>query len=90
MQKRAARIIFEAERTTRTLTMFNELNWIPFFIESYINRCSTAFKRLGGTTPYYIDSMLKTNSEIHNRSTRFANLSFHCPVLKKNRRRPDF
>ena len=25
-----------------------------------------------------------TNSEIHNRSTSFANLNFHCPVFKKN------
>ena len=82
MQKRAARIILDAERTTRTLTMFNELNWIPFFIEAYISRCSIAFKRIEGTTPDYINSILKTNSEIHNRSTRFANLNFHCPVFK--------
>ena len=76
----------DAERTTRTLTMFNELNWILFFIEAYINRCSIAYKRLEGTTPDYINSILKTNSEIHNRSTRFANLNFHCPVhvFKKN------
>lgn len=49
MQKRAARIILDAERTTRTLTKFNELNWIPFFIEGYLNRGSVALKRLGGT-----------------------------------------
>ena len=64
--------------------MFNELNWIPFFIEAYINRCSIAFKRLEGTTPNYINSILKTNSKIHNRSTRFANLNVRCPVFKKN------
>ena len=65
--------------------MFNELNWIPFFfIEAYISRCSIASKRIEGTTPDYINSILKTNSEIHNRSTRFANLNFHCPVFKKN------
>ena len=51
MQKRAARIILDAERTTRTLTMFNELNWIPFFIEAY-RRCSMAFKRIEGTALY--------------------------------------
>jgi len=84
MQKRAARIILDAKRTTRTLTMFNELNWIPFFIEAYISRCSIAFKRIEGTTPDYINSILKTNSEIHDRSTGFANLNFHCPVSKKN------
>ena len=27
---------------------------------------------------------MKTNSQIHNRSTRFLNLNFHCPVFKKN------
>ena len=74
----------DAERTTRTLTLFNELNWILFSIEAYINRCSIAFKRLEGTTPDYMNSILKTNSEIHNRTTRFANLNFHCPVFKKN------
>ena len=86
MQKRAARIIPDAERTTRTLTMFNELNRMLFFIEAYINRCSIAFWRLEGTTPDYINSILKTNSEIHNRSTRFANLNFHCPVFKKTQK----
>ena len=85
IQKRAAHIILDAERTTRTLTrMFNVFNWIPFFIEAYISRCSIAFKRIDGKTPDCINSILKTNSEIHNRSTRFANLNFHCPVLKKN------
>ena len=84
MQKRAARIILDTKRTTRTLTMSNELNWSPFFIDAYISRCSIAFNRIEGTTPDYINSILKTNSEIHNRSTRFANLNFHCPVFKKN------
>ena len=84
MQKRAARIILDAERTTRTLTMFNELNWIPFFIEAYISRGFMAFKRIEGTTPDYINTILKTNPEIRNWSTRFANLNFHCPVFKKN------
>ena len=27
---------------------------------------------------------MKTNSQIHNRFTRFLNLNFHCPVFKKN------
>ena len=37
MQKRAARKILDAERTTRTLTMFNELkSGFHFFIEAII------------------------------------------------------
>ena len=75
MQKRMARI-----RTTGTLTMFNELNWILFFIETYEN----IYKRLEETTLDCINSILKTNSEIHNRSTHFVNLNFHCPVYYKN------
>ena len=62
MRKRAARIILDAERTTRTLTMFNELNWIPFFIEAYISRGFIAFKRIEGTTPDYINTILKDKS----------------------------
>ena len=36
MQKRAARIILEAQRTSRTVTLFNNLNWITFYNEAYI------------------------------------------------------
>ena len=57
-----------------------------FYRGNYISRCSIAFKRIDGTTPDYINSILKTNSEIHNRSTRFANLNFHCPVFKKTQK----
>ena len=63
--------------------MFNELNWIPFFIGTYV-QIFYAYKRLEGTTPDYINSISKANSEIHNRSTHFLNLNFHCPILKKN------
>ena len=46
LQKRAVRI-----RMTDMLTMFNELNWIPFLIETYMNRRPIHYKRLEGTTP---------------------------------------
>ena len=37
IQKRAARIILEAQRTSRkTVTLFNNLSWIPFYNEAYI------------------------------------------------------
>ena len=84
MQKRAARILLDAERTTRTITLFNALNWVPFYTESYINRCSIAYKRLGGLTPDYINTILKTNSDIHTKSTRFSKLNFQCPLYKKS------
>ena len=49
-----------------------------------MNRCSIPYKRREVTTPDYINSIFKTNSEIHHRSTRFLNLNFHCPIFKKN------
>ena len=48
---------------------------------------SIPYERLKGITPHYIMyiiSTLKVNSEIRNRSSRFSNLNFHCPVFKKN------
>ena len=50
MQKRAARIILGAEYITKTVTMFNKLNWIPYYNEAYINRCGMAFKRINDNT----------------------------------------
>ena len=49
MQKRAARIILESQRTSRTATLFNNLSWIPFYNETYIKRCELAFKRINGS-----------------------------------------
>ena len=53
MQKRAACIILSAPRTSRTVTMFNNLNWLPFYSEAYINRWALAFKKINGTLPHY-------------------------------------
>ena len=59
IQKRAACIILDTERTTRTLTMYNELNWIPFVIETNINRCSIQpLRDQKGATPDYINYFL--------------------------------
>ena len=40
LQKRAARIILDAEPCSRSVPLFNSLNWIPFYHESYAIRCS--------------------------------------------------
>ena len=49
MQKRAARIILSAPRTSRTVTLFNNLSCVPSYNEARINRCALAFKRINGT-----------------------------------------
>ena len=48
MQKRAGRIILEAQGTSRTEALFSNLSWIPFYDEAYIKRCDLAFKRVNG------------------------------------------
>ena len=45
MQKRKTRIILSAPRTSRTVTWFNNLSWLPSYNEGYINRCALGFKK---------------------------------------------
>ena len=77
MQKCAAHIILGAEYMTRTVTMFNKLNWIPYYNEAYINCCGIAFKRINDDTqPNYITETLRTNSAVHSQNTRYCKLNF--------------
>ena len=62
MQKRAACIILSAPCTSRTVTMFNNLNWLRFYNEAYINLCALAFKRINRTLPHYLNTSLKKTS----------------------------
>ena len=83
LQKRAARIILNAEKTATSVHLFNTLNWIPFYAESYVNPCTLTYKRLNGNTPEYINDLLTKNSDIHNRTTRYCNLNLSCPRYKR-------
>jgi len=82
MQKRAARIILDAQRTSRTVTLFNSLSWIPFYNEAYIKRCELAYKRISGTLPDYLNVSLRKNSDAHSRTTRNCNFNLLCPLHK--------
>ena len=84
LQKRAARIILDVERTAASVDLFNTLKWVPFYAESYVNRCALTYKRLNGNTPEYINDLLIRNSDTHNRSTRFCNINLMCPRFKRS------
>ena len=85
LQKRAAKIILDAEKTAPSVGLFNTLKWVPaFYAESYVNRCVLIYKRLNGNTPEYINDLLIRNSDTHNRSTRFCNINLMCPRFKRN------
>ena len=83
MQKRTARIILEAQRTSRTVTLFSDLSWIPFYNEAHIKRCELAFKRINGSQlPKYLSASLRKNSDVHSRNTRNCDVNLLCPLHK--------
>jgi len=84
LQKRAARIILDAEKTAPSVDLFNTLKWVPFHAESYVNWCAPTHKRLNGNTPEYINDLPIRNSDTHNRSTRFCNINLMCPRFKRS------
>ena len=83
-QKRAARIILDAERLTPPVVLFNNLNWLPFPKQSLIKGCALVYKRVHNyITPSYLNSLLVTKSEIHNRAARHSNINLMCPKYKR-------
>ena len=81
IQKRAERIILDAQRTSRTVTLFNSISWIPFYNEAYIKRCEVAFKRINGSQlPDYSSASLRKNSDFHSRNTRNCDVNLLCPL----------
>ena len=88
-QKRSARIILEAQRTSRkTVTLFNNLSWIPFYNEAYIKRYELAFKRINGSQlPDYLSASLRKNSDVHSRNTKNCNVNFLCPLHRNTWKR---
>jgi hypothetical protein len=81
LQKRAAQIILDTDRTTLSITLFNTLNWLPFTRQSQIKQNTLFYKRVNMSvnTPNYIDRLLLRNSDIHQRETRYSNTNLVCP-----------
>lgn len=83
LQKRAARVILNADLKERTEVMFNKLKWIPIRDEISIRKCSLVYKRNNDLTPTYINEMLIRNSDVHTRSTRHSGYNLVCPRYKR-------
>ena len=81
-RKHKLQLQMDAEPRSCSVPLFNSLNWIPFYHESYAIRCSLLLKKILGKTPVYLKQMLKLNSDTHNRCTRFSNVTFNCPCYK--------
>ena len=85
LQKRAARVILNAESKAHSVTLFNKLEWLPFYMETYINMCTVLYKRCHCSVPEYLMDTLKLNSSSHTRNTRFCDLNYVTPrYLRKS------
>jgi len=83
LQKRAARVILDANRQANSVKLFNKLNWIPFSKQAKLTKCCIIYKHLQGHVPIYLKSLLKLTSEIHSHQTRHANFNIVRPVVKQ-------
>ena len=72
-------MILNAPANSRSVDLFNTLNWIPFYREWHINQCALIYKRLKGNTPNYLHELLISNSSMHTRNTKYCNLNLFCP-----------
>ena len=83
LQKRAARLILDAEPRSSSVPLFNRLQWLPFYNEAKIAKCSIIFKRTQHSVPEYLLESLKCNSDAHSRKTRYCKLNFICPKFNR-------
>ena len=77
LQKRAARVILNADTKANSVDLFRELNWLPLFHEAMINQCALVYKRLNRVCPDYMLELLKRNIDIRSteRQSRYGSLN---------------
>ena len=77
LQKKAARIILDADSHASSVKLFTKLNWIA--------KCCIIYKRLQGHIPAYLKSLPKLSCETHSRQTRYANFNLAYPIFKRQK-----
>ena len=70
LQKRAARIILQADFMTPSKEMFRELGWLTFSNRVEYHICIMVFKSLNGQAHEYLSSLLMKCSETNTRNLR--------------------
>ena len=83
LQKRCATIILDAEPRHSSINLFNNLGWLPFYVESDIRKCIMIYKRTITATPEYLNRVLNLNSQQHSRNTGSADLSLVTPKYNR-------
>jgi len=64
LQKRAERVILNADTKANSVQLFGELDWVPCYHEANVNKLSTVYKRLSGDCPYYLSQILIRNAVV--------------------------
>lgn len=85
LQKRAARVLLDAEPRSSSVMLFNRLKWIPFYDSTKMAKCSILFKRINYCVPNYLNDSLRLLSSVHSRNTRFCKYNFLLPKFKRAR-----
>ena len=68
------------------MELFNKLSWIPFYEQCNIDKCSILYKRVNGYLSGYLNDHILhilNNSNVHSRSTRYANVNAICSKYKR-------
>ena len=68
LQKRAARIILNADFTTPSQDLFEFLKWMPRHKRLLYNKAALIYIGLNGLTPVYVTNMLTPNPQVHDRT----------------------
>ena len=72
LQKRAARIILNAEFNAPSEQIFNELGWFSVPNRMKYNKAVFTYGALNNLTPEYISILLKPVSQVHSLNLRLA------------------
>ena len=70
LQKRAARIILNADFMTPPENMFKELNWLTFFNRVTFHICIMMYKTFNNLAPTYLTELFTPTSNIYGRGLR--------------------
>ena len=61
LQKRAARVILDADTRANSVELFKKLNWLPFHLEVKVNICIQVYKRINEQSLSYMKELLVLN-----------------------------
>ena len=79
LQNRAACVILDADREKRTVSLLNQLDWLPFKQKIIMQKCCLIFRQITGDSPSYMTDLFVRNSDVHNRASRHGYYNLVCP-----------